>query len=295
MSEVVNNSDGEAINTDPLADPLMSPERDIPDKPKPQPMRVRHQNGKAVVVKAADGTNLEYETLDITNEDQFSQSPETVVNAAQKMIEVIRGKLADFDHQMKGRDDLKPEAVQAAREKFQRELIDSYKPLMDEMDTVAARQAEHRQALFARAQYPERYSGNAMHAQRAATEIAMAMSMPLRSPLGVHEIDEALRFKNIDKASALIERGRTVKQATPGEVEKFEKVVQHYRDMLGLDNVEARLAGAEDTVQAVQQARAAIQTYGSINNPQSLIALGLAGLPKDTKGYLSAQNNPFKS
>jgi len=295
MATLETNTDGEAVNADPLNDPLMSPERNVPDKPKPQPMRVRYQDGKAIVVKAADGHSLEYETLDISNEDQFEQSPETVVNTAQKMIAKIKDKIAEFDRTVGQSEDLKPEAVKAMREKLQKDMIDSYKPLMDEMDTVAARQGEHRQALAARAQYPARYSGNKMIEQRAATEIAMAMTMPLRSTLGVHEIDQALRFKQIDVATALIERGRTVKQATPDEVGRFEKVVQHYRDMLGLDAVEGRLAEAEDTVQAVEQARAAIQTYGSINNPQSLIALGLAGLPKDTKGYLSTQKNPFKS
>ena len=221
------------------------------------------------------------------------QNPISIVEGVQQVLTHIQADLKEFDEDP-AHADLKPEALAKLREAYEQEVVSRYDLFFTEVYDHSVDQAEHAQALLNRAQFPMRYSGNLMHQQRAATEISMAMTQPLQGNLPTVELDQALRAKNIDLASALIQRARTLKiEVPPSERARFDKAVEKYREMLDLGTVEENLANAEQTLEAVKASRAAIASHG--NDPQQLIALGLAGLPRTTEGYLKANAaNPFK-
>jgi len=213
-------------------------------------------------------------------------TPADVVSGCADVLAHIQDEVQDFEDDP-SHADLKPEVVDRLREENRRRVVAQYDGAFAEMQQLAADSAEHAQALLNQSMYPLRYSGNAMHQQRAATEISMAMSMPLIGNLPVAELDQALRAKNIDLASALIQRAQTVKtEVTPGERARFAAVVAKYEAMLDLSTVRENLAQRESTLIAVKAAAKAMQT-GS--GSTALIALGLAGLPQSTDEYMKRQ------
>ena len=259
------------------------------EEQKPTPIRLQHENGHAIRIDPA--TDAGPQPL-IDFADPLNFNAQDVVESVQGVLQALRQAFAAFDAD-ESHLDLKPEALARLQEAHRQEVTAKYEPFFRELLAAAENQAEHRQALVLRATMPHRYSGNRMLEQRAATEIAMGFSQPLQGKLPTVELDAALRAKNIDLATALVQRAATVKDAdiVPSERARYAAVEQRYRAMLDVDSLQDKLADAEQTLSAVKAASRAVMQG---NSPQAMIALGLAALPKDSQGYLSTMKNPFR-